>query len=257
MEGRAVARLPLFWQVRGRLSPRTRSKVRRAADLGLAGFVGSIRAARARDTVAVTLDDGPDPDVTPRLLDVFAARGGSATFFVLLDRAESDPRLVRRMVAEGHEVALHGADHRRLPTLPPDTVAARLRASRERLEQLTGSPVRWFRPPFGAQSLRTYLAARRAGLHVVVWSADASDWVDRSVESVAADALAALHPGAILLFHETLAPDPDRRSAVTTFDRVAASASILDGVRARGWRAVTVSELLAAASPVRTAWFRP
>jgi peptidoglycan/xylan/chitin deacetylase (PgdA/CDA1 family) len=252
-----VARLPLFWQVRGRLSARTRARVRRVVDLGAARLLGSIRAARAEDAVAITLDDGPDPHVTPRLLEVLAARGAHATFFVLLDRAATYPSLIRRMVADGHQVALHGPDHRRLTTLPPRAVAARLRTAREQLEQLTGSPVRWFRPPFGAQSLRTYLAARSAGLRVVVWSADARDWVQRSPESVAADALAGLHPGAILLFHETLAPDPDRPSAVTSFDRVAACALVLDGVAARGWRAVTVGELLASAAPVRTAWFRP
>jgi peptidoglycan/xylan/chitin deacetylase (PgdA/CDA1 family) len=253
----AVARVPLFWQLRGRLSPEARGRVRRVADLGLAGLVGSVRGARTNDAVAITFDDGPDPHVTPRLLDLLAVRGARATFFVLLDRAAAHPRLVRRIVADGHEVALHGPDHRRLPSLPPRHLAARLRAAREQLEQVSGAPVQWFRPPFGAQTLPTYLAVRRAGLRVVVWSADARDWVDRPPARVAADALAALHPGAILLFHDTLAPDPDRSSAVTTFDRVAACASILGGVTARGWRAASVGELVTSARPVRTAWFRP
>jgi peptidoglycan/xylan/chitin deacetylase (PgdA/CDA1 family) len=244
--------------VRGHLSPAERRLVRRTVDALAAPAVGSIRGVRAPGSkVAITFDDGPDADVTPRLLDVLAAEDVRATFFLLVNRAEIRPDLVRRIVAAGHEVGLHGWDHQRLTARPAAVLTRHLDEARARLEAIAGQPVRFLRPPFGAQNLRTYVAARRAGLEVVVWSADAMDWVDQRVDEVAARAAAQVEPGGILLLHEVLEADGVRPSPVTSFDRAEAARAVITALRQRGRDVTSVGELLAGGKPRRTAWFRP
>ena len=113
--------LDTLWRVRDALPPSTRHALRRATDPVLAP-VGSVAGVHLRGRgplpVGLTFDDGPDPDVTPAVLDVLAAAGVRSTFFVLTDRAARHPDLVRRAVREGHEIGLHGPDHRRLTTRP-------------------------------------------------------------------------------------------------------------------------------------------
>src|SRR5690606_31367339 len=111
---------------------------------------------------------GPDPFVTPRLLDLLAANRASATFFVLTEHALRQPALIRRMLAEGHEVGLHADRHERLTAVSAAQLRRRLTEARHALESVTGREVRWFRPPYGAQSLTTYFVVRRCGLDVVV-----------------------------------------------------------------------------------------
>ena len=165
-------------------------------------------AQRPCRSVGLTFDDGPDPEVTDRLLDALAGEGVHATFFFLLDSAEAAPDLVRRTRAEGHEVGLHGLDHRRLTTLPGAEVRDHLRAGRDRLTAVSGIAPRWFRPPFGGQNLRSYVEARRAGMDVVVWTAEGEDWVDRPAEAIAERAVRRAAPGGIVLLHERARPEP-------------------------------------------------
>lgn len=253
-----IQRKPAYWALRDRLPPGARSAVRRAMDPVLAS-VGSVKGAHtAAPWLGLTYDDGPDPAHTPAILDVLASYEVKATFFMLVDRAEAHPELARRVVAEGHEAALHGLDHRRLTTLPPAVVDARMRDGRARLERVLGRPVRRFRPPFGAQSLRTYLLTRQAGLEVVVWSADAADWEEQTAAQVAERAAARVTPGGILLLHDSYAGDPREPAvAAPTFDRAEATRRLLDDLTGRGWRPGTVASLLEAAPVAKTAWFRP
>src|SRR6185503_9277869 len=106
---------------------------------------------------ALTYDDGPEPGETDAVLDALAEAGVRATFFQLVYRAEAYPDLVRRVVAAGHEVALHGIDHARLTELPTAEVRRRLNEGKQRLERVAGQPVRLFRPAYGSQTIRTYL----------------------------------------------------------------------------------------------------
>lgn len=117
--------------------------------------------------------------------------------------------------------------------------------------------MRYYRPPYGAQSVASYLAARRAGLEVVVWSADADDWTDRSVEQVVRAGLDGLDAGGILLLHERLEPDPRNGAPTTSFDRIDMARRVIAGARDRGWEPGTVGELVRTGGPRRTAWFRP
>jgi peptidoglycan/xylan/chitin deacetylase (PgdA/CDA1 family) len=207
--------------------------------------------------VGVTYDDGPDERWTPAILDRLAAHGAHATFFLLLSKAEQYPGIARRIVAGGHEIGLHGWDHEALPGRPLRSMIDELTAGRMRLEGICGSPVTLFRPPFGAQNLRSWFAARIAGLDVVVWSADAEDWIDQPAGQVARRALVRVGGGDILLLHDGLESGSRPGAQVTTFDRAQVADLVLRGLADRGLRAAGVKEMVAAHGCRRTAWFRP
>ena len=236
--------------------------MRRAADIVLAPSLGSWNFSDVGHSVALTLDDGPDPEVTPALIDLLGQVGVRASFFVLTLRAEQYPQLMRGLLDAGHEIALHGLDHRRVSPMTSAQAYTYLADARERLEQVVGRPVTMFRPPYGSQSVASVRAARRAGLQVVVWNGDAADWEDRDGNEVAAAADQASTPGGILLFHERLEPDPAhpdpvRGAPVTTFDRRAVVEDIIGRVRARGLEPCAVGDLAARGRMHRTAWIRP
>jgi peptidoglycan/xylan/chitin deacetylase (PgdA/CDA1 family) len=220
----------------------------------LRGVAPTACVATADAVAALTYDDGPHPDHTPGLLDLLADRGLRATFFVLADAAEAHPELVRRLVAEGHELALHGPDHGRLNRLQ-DAEAVRVVAdARRRVEAVAGVPVTLFRPPYGAHRPRSLRGWTRSGLDVVIWSGWAEDWVDAPVADVAARARAALHPGGILLLHDTRA-DPETLGpgeALPAFDRAAVTAALVDPLLAEGWSFDTVGGLLGRYPRVRS-----
>lgn len=241
------------------LPPKVRRLIRRVGDPLLSPF-GSIRGVRTdARVVALTFDDGPDPASTPAVLDSLGAAGVRATFFLLVGRARANPGLVERMIVEGHEVGLHGPDHRRLTALPAGEVVRRLRVARNDLETVVGQPIRLFRPPFGSQSLTTWMAARLAGLEPVVWSIDIEDWVDQPIDTLVSRALAEAHPGGVLLLHDTLAEDPldPATSARVSFDRPEMVAGVVGGLQAAGWGLMTVGLLLESGRHWRSVWFKP
>jgi peptidoglycan/xylan/chitin deacetylase (PgdA/CDA1 family) len=153
---------------------------------------------------ALTFDDGPDPDTTPRVLDALRRAGARATFFVIGEKAERHPEIVRRMVAEGHLVALHGYRHDRLYAFKsPSAVADDIRRAADVVEAATGVRPRWFRPPLGYVSPRTAAGARRAGVEIVGWTARALDGLaGRSPRAVVMRLAPALTDRAILLLHD-------------------------------------------------------
>lgn len=220
----------------------------------LRGLAPTACVHTADAVAALTYDDGPHPDHTPGLLDLLADRGLHATFFVLADAAEAHPDLVRRLVAEGHELALHGPDHGRLNRLQ-DAEAVRVVAdARRRVEAVAGVPVTLFRPPYGAHRPRSLRGWTRSGLDVVIWSGWAEDWVDAPVADVAARARAALHPGGVLLLHDTRA-DPETLAPgerLPAFDRAAVTAALVDPLLAQGWSFDTVGGLLGRYPRVRS-----
>jgi peptidoglycan/xylan/chitin deacetylase (PgdA/CDA1 family) len=244
------------------MSPRARRRVRKGVDALVSPLIGSWDSGSATASVALTLDDGPDPLVTPVLVERLAELDVRATFFLLTLRAERYPGLVDLVAAAGHEIALHGLDHRRVSSMRPREAHDYLSGARDRLEQVAGHPVTLFRPPYGSQSVTSFLAARRAGLQVVVWDGDAADWEDREAGAVAMAAEQACRPGGILLLHERLEPDPQhpdpvRGAPVTTFDRPELIAETIRRVRARGLEPCAVSDLASEGPMHRTAWIRP
>lgn len=134
--------------------------------------------------LALTFDDGPNPAWTPRLLDLLAEHQVRATFFLLGSRAAAEPDLVRRLVVAGHLIGNHSWAHPNLALASTPRIYEELTRTSDTLQQITGSPVRFFRPPFGARRPAVFRAARQMGLVPVLWNAMTSDWSNPSPEAI-------------------------------------------------------------------------
>lgn len=216
--------------------------------------VGTVTSLFGRhDAVALTFDDGPDPDVTPRVLSVLRSRNARATFFVLTDEAARYPELLKRVAEEGHEIGLHFDRHDRITSLPPKEAWRRMKAARDSLAALAG-PVTLFRPPYGSQNYRTYVFARLLGLRVVGWSQCANDWMEQSVENSVQAACHSLVGGDIILMHDGLALTPEEPRP--SLDRAVTADGVLAEAQARGLQSITVSALLKRGPARFSHWFR-
>jgi peptidoglycan/xylan/chitin deacetylase (PgdA/CDA1 family) len=246
----------LAWRMRQQMSPGARRMARKWAD-HLLKPLGSLSGSDTeRPAVALSFDDGPDPEITPRLLDLLDAHDMKATFFLLTERVRRYPDLAREIAARGHEVGLHGDRHDRLTRVPSVELKQRLSQAKSELETAVARPVRYFRPPFGAQSVRTLFAARSCGLDVVVWGPYAGEWIEGTADDVAGRAMQGLHPGSILLLHDGLELPPGE--TVPKVDRYAAFAVLFERMRGAGLLGTSVGDLIACGlQPRRTAWFRP
>lgn len=209
-------------------------------------FRSAIGVRTSRPIVVLTLDDGPDPEWTPGILDALAARGATATFFVLLTRTRTHQALLQRIVTEGHEVALHGADHRRLTSYSRQEARRMLQDSRTELESQIGRPVRWYRPPYGALSVSSWWAVRRSGMTSVLWTTSVLDGRDAEHAERLARATTGVRPGTVLLAHDSRAGADDGVSdpAIAPFDRVALISDVLDEYDRRGLRTVSLEKAL-------------
>lgn len=183
---------------------------------------GRLSGLSPRPHIALTFDDGPDPASTPAFLALLARHDVRATFFVLGRHAAEEPDLLRRMVAEGHELAVHGWSHRCVAFIRPHVLRQQLRITRDVVEDLTESQVRWYRPPYGVLSPQAQRTAAEAGLETVLWSAWGRDWERRATpHSVLRTLRRDLRPGGTVLMHDT-----DRTSAKDSW-RVTLSATDL------------------------------
>jgi peptidoglycan/xylan/chitin deacetylase (PgdA/CDA1 family) len=241
------------------MSPSMRRAVRGAIDPVLTP-IGSISGARGGlPLVALTYDDGPDPDSTPAVLAALEEAQTKATFFMLSERAARHPMIVADVVAAGHEVALHGIDHQRLTALSSREVQDRLVRGKAVLEKVSGQPIRWFRPPHGSQNIGTYRAIRSAGLHSVVWTVAGEDWYAQDPSEVSPRLMGPLRRGGIILLHDALAGDPNAPEVPDPLQNVRGeiSTAVLADLKERGLRGTTVGALVESGAPQRTAWFRP
>ncbi|RFU23045.1 hypothetical protein D0Z06_02645 [Geodermatophilus marinus] len=229
-----------------------------AARRGAGRLAGSAVAVRTAERhVVLTFDDGPEPGGTDRVLAALADAGATATFFVLLSRARRYPGLLAEVVAAGHEVALHGVDHRALPDLPLAEVARLVRTGKAELEDATGRAVRWHRPPYGRQTPRTWRAVVQAGLLPVLWGPTTWDWRDVSHAERLAKAQEGVGPGAIVLAHDGFAGPEDLAwdGPGPVLDRGRLIADVLAGYAARGLATRSLAEALTAGTLIREARF--
>ena len=195
--------------------------------------------------VALTFDDGPGGAVTSHILDTLQKAGGRATFFCLGDRAEQYQGILKRMAAQGCEVASHSHAHERLTRLGNGALCEDLERAAASLEEFSGMAPKLLRPPFGAVSDRMLGCAT---LPVILWSIDSEDWryceqqrKDRSEQQRGEDFLMVVNSvldyvqdGDIVLMHD-----------LYTFTQDVADAVIAE-LHHQGWQLVTVSELFKA-----------
>lgn len=216
-------------------------------------LLGSVTSTTS-DGIVITLDDGPDPDQTPKVLEALANSGATATFFLLLGRARRHPGIVRSVLAGGHEIALHGPDHRDLTLFGPRQAWLRTRAARIELEALAECRIRWFRPPYGRQTPATWAAIRASGLEPVLWDSTTWDWKEVNPEQRRAKALEGARPGAILLAHDGIAGAADGASdrPPVLVERAELLAEVLAEHAARGLRGHSLSAALENGKVVRT-----
>lgn len=190
--------------------------------------------------IAMTFDDGPHASFTPRLLNMLAQRNIKATFFVVGTNVREYPHIVRRILAEGHELANHTWSHQALSSLSPEKVREQLAKTHDAVREVAGYQMRIMRPPYGATNLRVKQQCfAEFGYPTILWSVDPLDWKRPGAGVVANRIISATHPGAIILAH-------DIHSA--TID---AMPQTLDTLLAKGYKFVTVSQLLnmAASNP--------
>jgi peptidoglycan/xylan/chitin deacetylase (PgdA/CDA1 family) len=208
----------------------------------------ALRAANPRrvlaggaNAVALTFDDGPDPQFTPQVLDVLAEHGARATFFVVGQRARSHPELVRRIVSDGHAVGSHTWSHPLPWTIGGLATLREYRAGRRAVEDVVARSVRLFRPPKGYLTGRIALAALAARVDVWLWTLDPEDWQPAVTADQLLDRLDALRPGDVVLLHDgledPLAPEAEDRSAT-----VAALPGIIAKARGRGLEFVALDD---------------
>jgi peptidoglycan/xylan/chitin deacetylase (PgdA/CDA1 family) len=149
-------------------------------------FGRALIAPRQPDELALTFDDGPNAAWTPRLLDILAGHGVHATLFMMGRHAQLESDLVRRAHAEGHLIGIHSWSHPNLARSSQERIRRELTQSRDEIQQIVGTPVRFFRPPFGARRPAVFAIARSLGLTTVLWNAMTSDWAEQSTGKIVA-----------------------------------------------------------------------
>lgn len=184
--------------------------------------------------IAITFDDGPHAKNTPKLLDLLAQRHIKATFFVLGQNAAANPEILKRIAAEGHEIANHTWTHLNFSKSSDGAIRNELQRTEKLLVELTGVKPTLTRPPYGAMSQRQrQWVHNEFGYQIILWDVDPLDWKRPGVSVVAHRILTETRAGSIVLSHDIHAPT------------IEAMPEVLDGLLAKGFKFVTVSELIA------------
>lgn len=191
------------------------------------------RGASGRKLVALTYDDGPNPVITPKLVELLRAKHARATFFLLGDSVRAHPELVKTIVDAGMEVGNHSDTHPLLTKLDEQGIRRELGTNHERIvKAVPGVMIRLMRPPYGAYDARVMRLATEMGYRVVLWDVDTNDWRKRTSDQMIRTILNSARDGSIILMHDRYQTTLETTSAV------------IDALGAQGYRFVTVSELL-------------
>lgn len=183
--------------------------------------------------VALTFDDGPSSAYTPQVLDILRRNGARATFFVLGQNAARNKSILARAVAEGHEIANHTYSHIKMTAVGRATSQREIEQTNEIIKSATGYYPTTMRPPYGAiNSDLVDMVYNNYGMHAVLWDVDTRDWQHPGVSTVVQRAVGNARSGSIILLHDIHA------------STLAAVEEIVTGLQARGFKLVTVSQLI-------------
>src|SRR5436305_13364080 len=191
--------------------------------------------------IAMTFDDGPHATNTPELLEMAAKRHIKLTFFVLGECVEQNPDVLRREVAEGHEIGNHSWSHPNLAKLSDADVRSQLQRTEDIIEQTDGIKPKLVRPPYGELTKRQrILVNHQFGYKVILWDVDQLDWKRPGSNVVAQGILAGARPGSLILSHDIHPPT------------IAAMPQVFDALLAKVFKFVNVSELISLAHTTPT-----
>lgn len=204
--------------------------------------LGTIVACATKEPmVALTFDDGPHEEYTPKLLDILAQHGVHATFFIVGEQAHKHPEIVRRIATDGHTVANHTWNHPMMSRIPSAEQQWQIKACAKEIAPYSqGQPI--FRPPWGMQNPQLMTQIYRMGYLNVTWNIDIDDWNDHEPTWFAAEIRRQIHPGTIMLLHDRVTPPADSAA----FDRtnMLSGLDIALGELVQTYHFVTVPELL-------------
>jgi peptidoglycan/xylan/chitin deacetylase (PgdA/CDA1 family) len=189
--------------------------------------------------IAMTFDDGPSATLTPKLLDILAAHHIKATFFVLGEMVAEHPEILARAAREGHEIASHSWSHPNLVKMSQEGVRSQLQRTDDEIKSASGQRPTLFRPPYGSITERQKRWIHdEFGYDIILWDVDPLDWRRPGPAVVRNRILKETRPGSIVLSHD-IHPGT-----------IEAMSSTFDQLEAKGFKFVTVSELLGMATPV-------
>src|SRR5213080_1698201 len=189
--------------------------------------------------IAMSFDDGPSATLTPKLLDLLAAHQIKATFFVIGENVAEHPQIVARAAREGQEIANHSWSHPNLAKMSQESVRSQLQRTDDAIKSATGKSPTLLRPPYGSITEREKRWIHdEFGYDIVLWDVDPLDWKRPGPAVVRNRIIKEIRPGSIVLSHD-IHPGT-----------VEAMPSTFDELEAKGFKFVTVSELIGMATPV-------
>ncbi len=186
------------------------------------------RDITGKKLVALTFDDGPSSATTPSLLDTLKNRDVPATFFMLGYMARSNPEIVKRIKAEGHDIASHTMYHQNLIRITPAAVQADINEANAVFQDILGHSLEYTRPPYGNIN---DAVRNNVGTPMILWSVDTLDWKNQNTDSIISTTMSEVSDGAIILMHDIY---PTTVNAVPV---------LIDELRKAGYEFVTISEL--------------
>ncbi len=197
------------------------------------------QVATDEKVAALTFDISWGTKTPGPVLEILRQKKLRCTFFLSGPWVRNYPELARAIRDGGHEIASHGHRHSNYSTLGPEGVAEQLRLAHQSLKDVLGVEARLIRTPNGDYDDTVVRTIRENGYEVIQWSTDSLDWLNPGVGRIITRVLDRVHPGDIILMH---ASDSCRQT-------VEALPAVIDGLQAKGYRLVTVSELLRLAEP--------
>jgi peptidoglycan-N-acetylglucosamine deacetylase len=205
--------------------------------LAAAGYAAEQLLASEPAAVAITFDDGPHPEGTPKVLELLAEHGAPATFFLVGEQVVKRPALARLIASQGHTIGLHGYQHRPHPLRSAKDVADDFERGIAAIQDATAIDPRLHRPPFGIYSAASLRLARERGLQPLLWSKWGKDWRKVTTpEQIAQRVVTGVKAGDIILLH-----DADYYSARCSHRRTAAALpEIMKMLKSAGLGTVTV-----------------
>lgn len=190
-----------------------------------------------RKELAITFDDGPNEVYTPAILTMLSEVSGKATFYMIGEQMQANPEVVKAVAAQGHEIGNHTYSHPYLTRISPDECRVELKRTDALIHKLTGKRPLTFRPPYLDYNEQVIAISKGEGYRMIgALNTESRDWEQPGVDYILVKSLTCVGNGSILLFHDGYG---DRSQTLQAFGR------LLRIVDERGYRLVTVSELLA------------